>query len=71
MSDGVDGVRSESEFRFEDGLTLKTGALAHEQMVEVAGDRILVNVENFLTEMERHRTVGPPVVEKGGEKRHS
>ena len=60
MSNGVDRVRSKGELCFENGLTLQTGSLPHEKMVKVTRDRVLVNVENFLTEMERHGSVRPP-----------
>ena len=57
----VNGVRSEGEFGFEDGLPLQTGALPDEKMVEITRDRVLVNVEDLLTQMEGHGTVGPSV----------
>ena len=57
MGDGIDGVRSERQFRLKDRLSLKTGSLTHEEMIEIAGDRVLVDVKDFLAQMDRHRTV--------------
>jgi len=44
-------VRSERKLGPEDGLTLKSGSLSDEEMVEVALKRLLVNVEYFTAEM--------------------
>ena len=61
MSHRIDRVRSEGKFRLENGLPLKTGSLSHEKVVEITRDRVFVNVEDLLTQVEGHGTVGPSV----------
>ena len=52
-------MRTESQFRLENGLALKTGSLPHEEVVEITGDRVFVHVEDLLTQVEGHGPVGP------------
>ena len=59
MGDWVYRMRPECQFCLEDGLTLETGSLTHKEMIEIAGDCVFIDVEDFLAEMEGHRTVRP------------
>lgn len=59
MRETLGGVRPEAEFCAEDGLALETGALADEQMVVVALERLFVDVEDFRAEVEGEGAVRP------------
>ena len=49
MRKGLGGVGSEGQLGPEHGLTLQSGSLPDEQVVKVALERLLVNVEDLVS----------------------
>ena len=60
MSERLGRVRPEGELGAEHRLTLKPGALADEEVVEVTLERLLVDVEDFAAQVQAQRAVRPP-----------
>ena len=59
MGERFGGMRSEGQLSSEDCLTLKTCSLSNEEMVEISGQRLLVNVKDFTAEMHAQWAVRP------------
>ena len=68
MSEGFRRVGPEGQLCLKDSLTLKASALSYEQMVEVALQRLLVNVENFTAKVQTEGTIRPPKLDQSSQK---
>ena len=59
VSERLSRVRPERELRPEDSLTLESGSLTDEEMIEVALERLLVDVEDFAAQVQAQGSVRP------------